>query len=160
MSGPPFLVIPSMLCAGSSLMGRGPVLVFTEIRKEANDYANRYGQTVVRTADGIAVAEQLELFSEPTESSQQLQQNAQKRIAILPAAPRWGTVFAQCENRNSLLSILLELLRGFRWLGKQLKLFSDGNTVSGSDNSLAVTIGVVVGLLPDFREHQDWATAH
>lgn len=63
-------------------INRGPVLVFTESRQEASDYANRYSQTRVRTAEGIAVAEQLELFSEPTESSQQLQMNAQKRVAF------------------------------------------------------------------------------
>lgn len=63
-------------------MERGPVLVFTESRQEASDYASRYSQTLVRTADGIAVAQQLELFSEPTESSQQLQQNAQKRVVF------------------------------------------------------------------------------
>lgn len=63
-------------------MDRGPVLVFTESRQEASDYAERYSQTQLRTADGIVVAEQLELFSEPTESSQQLQRNAQKRVAF------------------------------------------------------------------------------
>jgi helicase len=63
-------------------MGRGPVLVFTESRGEASEYADRYSQTMARTAAGIAVAEQLELFSEPTESSQQLQRNAQRRVAF------------------------------------------------------------------------------
>lgn len=62
--------------------GRGPVLVFTESRREASDYAERYSQSQVRTADGIVVSEQLELFSEPTESSQQLQNNAQRRVAF------------------------------------------------------------------------------
>jgi len=61
---------------------RGPVLVFTESRQEASNYADRYSQTRVRTADGIVLAEQLEFFSEPTESSQQLQRNAQKRVAF------------------------------------------------------------------------------
>ena len=63
-------------------MDRGPVLVFTESRSEASDLATRYSQTVARTADGLALAEQLELFSEPTESSEQLQQNARKRVAF------------------------------------------------------------------------------
>ncbi|MDQ0465582.1 helicase [Caulobacter ginsengisoli] len=63
-------------------MGRGPVLVFTESRNEASDMATRYSQSSVRTVDGMALAQQLELFSEPTESSQQLQQNAQKRVAF------------------------------------------------------------------------------
>lgn len=63
-------------------MGRGPVLVFTESRGEATDLSTRYCQTLVQTADGIALASQLELFSEPTESSQQLQQNAQRRVTF------------------------------------------------------------------------------
>jgi helicase len=63
-------------------MGRGPVLVFTETRNEATDLSTRYCQTLVQTADGIAMASQLELFSEPTESSQQLQQNAQRRVTF------------------------------------------------------------------------------
>lgn len=63
-------------------MGRGPVLVFTESRNEATELSTRYCQTLVQTADGIAMANQLELFSEPTESSQQLQQNAQRRVTF------------------------------------------------------------------------------
>lgn len=63
-------------------MKRGPVLVFTESRNEALQMAGRYSQSSVRTADGIVLAQQLELFSEPTESSQQLQDNAQKRVVF------------------------------------------------------------------------------
>lgn len=63
-------------------MGRGPVLVFTESRNEAIRMADRYSQASVRTADGIILSQQLELFSEPTESSQQLQDNAQKRVVF------------------------------------------------------------------------------
>ncbi|WP_163228997.1 DEAD/DEAH box helicase [Caulobacter rhizosphaerae] len=63
-------------------MKRGPILVFTESRNEAIQMAERYSQAAVRTADGIMLAQQLELFSEPTESSQQLQDNAQKRVAF------------------------------------------------------------------------------
>jgi len=63
-------------------LGRGPVLVFTESRTEASNLATAYSQTSVRTADGIALAQQLELFSDPTESSVQLQNNAQKRVAF------------------------------------------------------------------------------
>ncbi len=63
-------------------MGRGPVLVFTESRREASDMATQYCQSSARTADGVVLAEQLELFSEPTESSEQLQQSAQKRVAF------------------------------------------------------------------------------
>jgi helicase len=63
-------------------MGRGPVLVFTESRGEATDLSTHYSQALVQTADGIAMASQLELYSEPTESSQQLQQNAQRRVTF------------------------------------------------------------------------------
>lgn len=63
-------------------MARGPVLVFTESRNEASRLATAYSQALVQTADGIAMANQLELFSEPTESSQQLQQNAQRRVTF------------------------------------------------------------------------------
>ncbi|MDX2275601.1 MAG: DEAD/DEAH box helicase [Hyphomonadaceae bacterium] len=60
----------------------GPVLVFTETRREAADYARDFGarRPVVQT--GIALAQQLDLFSEPTESSAQLQQNAERRVAF------------------------------------------------------------------------------
>lgn len=63
-------------------MDRGPVLVFTESRNEAIEMANRYSQTSTRTADGIMLAQQLEFFSEPTESSQQLQANVQKQVVF------------------------------------------------------------------------------
>ncbi len=63
-------------------MKRSPVLVFTESRNEATQWATAYSQALVQTADGIAMANQLELFSEPTESSQQLQQNAQRRVTF------------------------------------------------------------------------------
>jgi helicase len=60
----------------------GPILVFTESRKEATGFANEYGRNCSRSADGLHIAEQLELFSEPTESSEQLRQNAEKNIAF------------------------------------------------------------------------------
>lgn len=63
-------------------MGRGPVLVFTESRNEASDMATRYSQASARTADGMALAQKLEFFSEPTESSEQLQSSAQRRVAF------------------------------------------------------------------------------
>lgn len=61
---------------------RGPVLVFTESRREAADYAESFGQNRPRVGDGIAIAEQLDLFSEPTESSEKLRQNAERRVAF------------------------------------------------------------------------------
>lgn len=62
--------------------GRGPVLVFTETRREAAQHAAEYSARRVRAADGIHIAEQLELFSEPTESSDQLRQNAERKVAF------------------------------------------------------------------------------
>lgn len=61
---------------------RGPVLVFTETRREALDYAKTYSQKCTRAADGIALAEQLELFSEPTEASDQLKESAERKVAF------------------------------------------------------------------------------
>ena len=60
--------------------GRGPILVFTETRREAMEFANEYSNTRARVADGIHIAEQLNLFAEPTESSEQLQANAERRV--------------------------------------------------------------------------------
>ncbi|MCG8038150.1 MAG: DEAD/DEAH box helicase [Candidatus Thiodiazotropha taylori] len=62
--------------------GQAPVLVFTESRKEAIQYAESYSQTEQQKAHGIALAEQLDLFSEPTEASEQLLANARKGVAF------------------------------------------------------------------------------
>jgi helicase len=62
--------------------GRGPVLVFTETRKEASRYAEDFTGSRVRTTSGIEIAEQLELFSEPTESSEKLKNFAEKCVAF------------------------------------------------------------------------------
>lgn len=62
--------------------GRGPVLLFTESRNEAIKYAEAFSQGQARSPDGMALAVQLDLFSEPTESSEQLQSNAQRRVAF------------------------------------------------------------------------------
>ena len=61
-------------------LGRGPILVFTESRRQASEGARMFSKRRPRVGDGIALAEQLDLFSEPTESSEQLQENAEKRV--------------------------------------------------------------------------------
>lgn len=61
---------------------KGPVLIFTESRPEARNYASSFGKGRPRVGEGIALATQLELFSEPTESSEQLRENAEKRVAF------------------------------------------------------------------------------
>ena len=61
-------------------IGRGPILVFTETRREAAGGARAFSERRPRVGDGIALAEQLDLFSEPTESSEQLQESAEKRV--------------------------------------------------------------------------------
>jgi len=48
-------------------------VVFTETRKEASRYAEDFIGNHVRTTSGIEIAEQLDLFSEPTESSEKLE---------------------------------------------------------------------------------------
>ena len=58
-----------------------PVLVFTESRREASQHAVDYAQGRQRHASGIAVGEQLNLFSEPTEVSDRLRTSAERRIA-------------------------------------------------------------------------------
>jgi ATP-dependent DNA helicase len=63
-------------------LGRGPLLVFTETRREAIQLAGTYSKKRRRAADGIAIAEQLDLFSEPTEASQQLRENAERKVAF------------------------------------------------------------------------------
>lgn len=63
-------------------LGRGPVLVFTESRREALNFATTFGQGRPRVGIGIALAQQLDLFSEPTESSDQLRENAERRVAF------------------------------------------------------------------------------
>lgn len=63
-------------------LGRGPVLVFTESRREASNFATAFGQSRPRVGIGIAMAQQLDFFSEPTESSDQLRENAERRVAF------------------------------------------------------------------------------
>jgi helicase len=62
--------------------GLGPVLVFTETRKEASRYAEEFTSGRVRTTSGLELAEQLDLFSEPTESSVKLRSFAEKSVAF------------------------------------------------------------------------------
>jgi helicase len=63
-------------------LDRGPILVFTESRREALDFATTFGQRRPRVAMGVDLAQQLDLFSEPTESSDQLRENAERRVAF------------------------------------------------------------------------------
>jgi helicase len=62
--------------------GMGPVLVFTETRREAADLAKAVGNRRQRAADGIELAGQLDFFSEPTESSRGLRESAERRVAF------------------------------------------------------------------------------
>lgn len=63
-------------------LDRGPVLVFTETRREALNFATTFGQSRPRVGVGIALAQQLDLFSEPTEASDQLRENAERCVAF------------------------------------------------------------------------------
>lgn len=62
--------------------GHGPVLVFTETRREATNYAAEFCEKRPRVGAGIVLAQQIELFSEPTESSNRLQGNAERRVTF------------------------------------------------------------------------------
>ena len=59
-----------------------PILVFTESRREAAQYAKSFARQRQRHASGVGVAEQLNLFSEPTEVSDNLRNSAERRIAL------------------------------------------------------------------------------
>ena len=63
-------------------MGRGPVLVFTESRNEASRGAEHLGRFRTSSGEGISIAEQLELFAEPTESANALRQSAEKCVTF------------------------------------------------------------------------------
>lgn len=62
--------------------GLGPVLVFTETRREASDLAREYSVHCQRGAAGLAISEQLALFSEPTDSSTELMSHAERRVTF------------------------------------------------------------------------------
>ena len=63
-------------------LGRGPVLVFTESRREATQLAESFSQSRPKQHRGIVLSDQLELFSEPTESSNSLRQNAERHVTF------------------------------------------------------------------------------
>lgn len=67
-------------------LDRGPVLVFVESRNEAAKFAAAFGKSRQRMSGGIELAAQLDLFSEPTESSAQLRENAERRVAFHTAS--------------------------------------------------------------------------
>lgn len=62
--------------------GFGPVLVFTETRREAGDYASKYCEQCQRATDGLEISRQLDLFSEPTESSDLLKSHAERLVTF------------------------------------------------------------------------------
>ena len=59
--------------------GRGPILVFTETKGEASRFAADFVRDRPRKASGLVLAEQLELFSEPTAASDSLRDYAERR---------------------------------------------------------------------------------
>lgn len=61
---------------------RGPILVFTESRREASDLAASFSSSRPKQSRGIALSSQLELFSEPTESSNSLRENAERHVTF------------------------------------------------------------------------------
>lgn len=63
-------------------LGRGPVLVFTESRKEATQLAESFSKRRPKQHRGIELSNQLELFSEPTESSNSLKSNAERHVTF------------------------------------------------------------------------------
>ena len=63
-------------------LDRAPILVFTESRGEASELANRFSAKREITREGIELQKELKLFSEPTESSEQLQSNIQRGVVF------------------------------------------------------------------------------
>lgn len=62
--------------------GLGPVLVFTETRREAAECAQTYALRCQRAAAGLEISQQLDLFSEPTESSTNLKSHAERLVTF------------------------------------------------------------------------------
>lgn len=63
-------------------LGRGPILVFTESRREATQLAESFSRSRPKQTRGIELSNQLELFSEPTESSNSLRANAERHVTF------------------------------------------------------------------------------
>lgn len=63
-------------------LGRGPVLVFTESRREATQLAESFSQRRPKQSRGIELSNQLDLFSEPTEASNSLRENAERHVTF------------------------------------------------------------------------------
>ncbi len=61
---------------------KAPILVFTETRREAQELAEEYANVEQRTEHGLTIGEQLDLFSEPTESAEKLLESVRKQIAF------------------------------------------------------------------------------
>lgn len=61
---------------------RTPILVFTESRREAAELSASFSSSRQITIEGIQLRGELALFSEPTESSEQLQDNIQKKVVF------------------------------------------------------------------------------
>lgn len=60
----------------------GPILVFTETRRDAMDLAESFSQRRAKTPSGFNFSEQLSLFSEPTEFSDRLKSTGEKKVAF------------------------------------------------------------------------------
>lgn len=62
--------------------GRGPILVFTETRRDAMKLAADYSARRSKTAKGYKFSEQLDLFSEATEFSARLKSSTETNVAF------------------------------------------------------------------------------
>lgn len=64
------------------LQNKGPILVFTETRREAMDLADKFSARRTKTPAGYKMAEQFELFSEATEFSEKLKSSTETKVAF------------------------------------------------------------------------------
>lgn len=62
--------------------GFGPALVFVETRREAAELAAKHAERCQRSSGGLKISQQLELFSEPTESSSNLMAHAERLVVF------------------------------------------------------------------------------
>lgn len=77
-------VSESTLGAVSNLLenGFGPILVFTMTKRDATELAEAFSRSRQQDVKSYQIAEQLELFSEPTGTSETLKRTAERKVAF------------------------------------------------------------------------------
>jgi len=78
------MVSESTLSAVNNLLksGFGPILVFTMTKRQATELAESFSRSRQQDVKSYRIAEQLELFSEPTGTSETLKGTAERKVAF------------------------------------------------------------------------------